>query len=84
MWARTPGTGPRELYEVRARRLSVAPTVIAPAAVPGEPIVFAPGPEFPAATHTRMPSAHSASTSRESGSFGSPGPPSERFMTSTF
>ena len=82
--AGSPGTGPRELYSAMCRSLSVAPTVIAPAAQPGEPIVPAPGPEFPAATHTRMPSALSASTSRESGSVGSPGPPSERLITSTF
>jgi len=57
---------------------------MAPAAQPGEPMVPGVGPELPAATHTRMPSALSASTSRDSGSRGSPGPPSERFTTSTF
>src|SRR2546425_9861249 len=66
------------------RVLSVAPTVIAPAAQPGDPIVPGPGPEFPAATHTRMPSAVSASTSRDKGSVGPPAPPSERLLTSTF
>jgi len=79
----SPATGPRELYVATRPSLPVAPTVIAPAAQPGEPIVPGPGPAFPAATQTSVPSAASASTSRERGSRGSPGPPSERLTTST-
>src|SRR5205809_8111795 len=80
----SPATGPRELYVATRPSLPVAPTVIAPDAQPGEPIVPGPGPAFPAATHTSVPSAASASTPRERGSRGSPGPPSERMITSTF
>src|SRR5438309_10096299 len=80
----SPATGPRELYVATRPSLPVAPTVIAPAAQPGEPIVPGPGPAFPAATHTSVPSAASAATSRERGSRGSPGPPSGRVIASMF
>jgi len=61
---------------------SLAPTVSAERAQPGEPMVEFEGPELPAATTTTTPAAVALSTAWEVGSSGSPEPPRLRLATS--
>ena len=74
--------GPRELKLAMPSKASTAPTVIAPRALPGLPIVWPP-PELPAAMAKTTPAAVALSTAMQSGSSGLPPPPRLRFATST-
>jgi hypothetical protein len=85
--------GPRELNEAIAcvqypftptsPGLHAAATVIAVRALPGDWIVDAPDPVFPAATVTVTPAAVAASTAKLMASSGFPEPPKLKLATST-
>src|ERR687893_193275 len=63
---------------------AIAPTLSAPAAAPGEPMVHVPGPSLPAATATTRPAACALFTASEAASVPAeqPDSPSDRLMVS--
>ena len=75
----SPLSATRVTWEMKCRFVVDAPTVVIHGASPGEPIVFAPGPLFPAEVATNTPWSRALRKARASPSvYGSDaGPPIE-------